>query len=176
MMDEESIFKSLTVKNDGNLKTLDDLSYYGKVFFYSCVHLMIKKNEISPLKQNTLDTFKILSENSILKVKRHEVLNILSTFIDNKGFLINNKKKRLISKINEHIESNLENKRPRKDKEEWLSTYKIQCEKGKHTSNEISKILGMKDVTLRQKISRFKKEHGEIEITYIGMENCKFCL
>ena len=69
-MDEELFFKTLTVNNDGYLKTLKDLSQYGKIVFYACVHLMVKQKEVSPLKhKNTFNTFKILSENDNITVK-----------------------------------------------------------------------------------------------------------
>ena len=82
-------------------RSLNDLSQYGKIVFYACVHLMVKQKEVSPLKhKNTFNTFKILSENDNITVKRNEVLDILSKFVDNKGCLNNNSKKRLIYKIN----------------------------------------------------------------------------
>ena len=103
-MDTDFIFKALTKNNDGYLKSLDDLSTHGKVFFYACFHLMVKQKDISPSKhKNTFNTFKILSENVNISVKRNETLTILSKFIDNKGCLIDEKKKRIISQINDHI-------------------------------------------------------------------------
>ncbi len=58
-MDEESILKSLTVNGDGILQTLDGLSLCGKIFFYSCVHLLEKPLGLDPNKhKNTLNTFK----------------------------------------------------------------------------------------------------------------------
>ena len=114
-MDEEAILKSLTMKGDGTLQSLDELSQFGKIFFYSCVHLLEKPPGLEPHKhKNTLHTFKVLSENKNICVLKKEVLHILTNFVDSKGSLINKKKKRVISMINQHIESN---KKPRKDEE-----------------------------------------------------------
>ena len=69
-MDEVSILKSLR-GDDGTLKDLNELSKWGKIFFYSCVHLLLKPQELEPHKhKNTLNTYK--SENhqiSVLKMK-----------------------------------------------------------------------------------------------------------
>ena len=81
-MDEESIFKALTKNNDGYLTSLNDLSHYGKVFFYACFHLLVKKKDISPSKhKNTFNTYKTLSENENIFVKRNETLDILSKYL-----------------------------------------------------------------------------------------------
>ena len=37
---------------------------------------------------------------------------------------------------------------------------------------EMAEILGMKDVTFRSRVHRYKEK---IEITYGGSENCEFC-
>ena len=106
-MDEESILKSLTVNGDGILQSLDGLSQCGKIFFYSCVHLLEKPLGLDPNKhKNTLNTFKFLSENNNISVSKNEVLDILANFVDSKGCLINKKKKRVIAMINQNIESN----------------------------------------------------------------------
>ena len=56
-MDEEAISKSLTIKGDGILETLDDLSQCGKILFYSCVHLLEKPPGLEQHKhKNTLAT------------------------------------------------------------------------------------------------------------------------
>ena len=72
-MDEESILKSLTWRGDGTLKDLNGLSKCGRIFFYSCVHLLLKPEELEPHKhKNTLNTYNFLSENqniSVLKMK-----------------------------------------------------------------------------------------------------------
>ena len=126
-MDEESILKSLTVNGDGILQTLDGLSQCGKIFFYSCVHLLEKPLGLDPNKhKNTLNTFKFLSENNNISVSKIEVLDILGNFVDSKGCLINKKKKRVISMANPVI-----GKKPRTDEEEWLTAYKSQCQDGK---------------------------------------------
>ena len=178
-MDEESILKSLTLKGDGTLKDLNGLSKCGKIFLYSCVHLLLKPPELEPHKhKNTQNTYKFLSENQNLSVSKAEVLDILANFVDSKGYLNNNKKKRVISLINLHIESNSdtkENKNPRKEEpqkeeEDWLRAYKSQCEKGKHSKTQMATILGMNDSTFRCKLSRLGEE---IKIEYIGSENCQ---
>ena len=105
-MEEEAILKGLTLKGDTKLESLDDLSKVGKYFLYACVHLMEKpKGEIYQHK-NTYNTFKILESKNI-SVKRSEVLDYLSNFVETEGCLINNKKKRVLSMITNHIESNL---------------------------------------------------------------------
>ena len=45
-MDEESILKSLTVKGDGTLVSLDELSKIGKKFLYCCLHLLTNPLEL----------------------------------------------------------------------------------------------------------------------------------
>ena len=93
-MDEESIFKALTKNGDGTIQTLDELSQCGKIFFYSCMHLFGKPPGLEPLQhKNTLNTYKVLSENSNIGVLKNEVLDILANFVDSKGSLINKKKK-----------------------------------------------------------------------------------
>ena len=149
-MDEESILKSLTKNGDGTLLNLDGLSKCGKIFFYSCVHLLLQKPPRLDLHMhtNTLDTFKFLSENENISVLREETLEILANFVDNRGSLINNKKKRVIAMINQDIESNFVNsgsKKPRNEEEEWLRAYKRQC--GKHSKVKMAEILGMKAVS-----------------------------
>ena len=80
-MDEEVILKSLTIKGNGTLQTLNELSQCGKKFFYSCVHLLIKSPGLEPHK-NTLDTFKFFKKNKSINVLKEEVLDILTNFVD----------------------------------------------------------------------------------------------
>ena len=125
-MDEELIFKSLTMKGDGILLSLDELSKAGKKFLYCCLHLLTNPLELEPLNQkSTFNTFQFLSQNKNICVSKNEVLNILANFVDNKGCLTNMNKKRILSTINHHIESNdvlRESKKPRTEEEDWLTT------------------------------------------------------
>ena len=177
-MDEETIFKALTLKGSTRLESLDDLSQVGKNFLYACVHLLEKpKGEIHQHK-NTFNTFKILESKNI-SVDRNEVLNFLSNFVDTEGCLINNKNKRVLSMITNHIESNLNVQKDKKPivegKEDWLTAYKSQCKLGQHNSVEMANLLGMKVDTFRSKILREKKSKV-IEIAYNGPLSCEFCL
>ena len=85
-------------------------------------------------------------------------------------------KERMISIINQHIESNPltnENKKPKKeDEEEWLRAYKSQCKVGEHSKAKMAEILGIKETTFRSKVSRLGKK--KIEIAFSGSENCEF--
>ena len=81
-----------------------------------------------------------------------------------------NLKKRMISIINKHIESNPmtnENKKPKKEgEEEWIRAFKSQCKEGEHSKAQMAKILGIKETTFRSKISRLGKK--KIEISFGG--------
>ena len=172
-MDEETIFKALTLKGSTRLESLDDLSQVGKKFLYACVHLLEKpKGEIHQHK-NAFNTFKILEKKNI-SVNRNEVL---SNFVDTGGSLINNKKKRVLSTITNHIESNLnvQNKKIKLEEEDWLRAYKSQCKSGVHKLVEMAQMIGMNFETFKSKISRLKKSKV-IEIPYSGSLNCEFCL
>ena len=171
-MDEEAILKALT-NGDTKLESLDDLSRVGKNFLYACVHLLEKpKGELHQHK-NTFNTFKILEKKNI-SVNRNEVL---SNFVDTGGSLINNKKKRVLSAITNHIESNLnvQNKKIKLEEEDWLRAYKSQCKSGVHKLVEMAQMIGMNFETFKSKISRLKKSKV-IEIPYSGSLNCEFCL
>ena len=70
-MDQESIFKSLTVKGDGILLSLDELSKAGKKFLYCCLHLLTNPLELEPLNQkSTFNTFQFLSQNKNICVSK----------------------------------------------------------------------------------------------------------
>ena len=87
-MDEESILKSLTVNGDGILQSLDGLSKCGKIFFYSCVHLLEKPLGLDPNKHiNTLNTFKFLSENNNISVSKNDAgcISFYNPFTFNKN-------------------------------------------------------------------------------------------
>ena len=91
-----------------------------------------------------------------------------------KQSLVSAKRKRILSSINLHIESNdvsRENKKPRKD-EQWLAAYNNQCEEKAHSKKDIANVLGIVDTTFRIRLLRNK---DKINITYRGTENCKIC-
>ena len=174
-MDEEEILKALT-NGDTKLESLDDLSQVGKHFLYACVHLLEKPKGELHQNKNTFNTFKILEKKNII-VNRSEVLDFLGNFVDTGGCLINNKKKRVLSAITNHIESNLnvQNKKPKLEEEDWLRAYKSQCKSGVHKLVEMAQMIGMNFETFKSKISRLKKSKV-IEIPYSGSLNCEFCL
>ena len=86
-MDEEKLLKFLTKNNSGVISTLDDLGKCGRVFLYCCIHLLLKDNG----KKNTYKTFLFLENNENIKVDKHEVLSVLSDFVDSNGCLFNRK-------------------------------------------------------------------------------------
>ena len=159
-MDEESILRALTRNGDGILLNLDGLSQCGKIFLYSCIHLLQKPPNLKVQQHNNIfETYKFLSESKNIGVQKLEVLDILGNFVDSKGSLIHNKKKRAIANINQHIESNNDSnqsKKPKVEEVDWLAAYKNQCEKGRHTWAQMADILGTYDTTLKSRVKRYK--------------------
>jgi hypothetical protein len=152
----EDILKSLTTNGDGFVKSFEDISPAGIIFLCATTHLMKKKDGIELSKhRNIFATFKYLSEdNRIVSLDRRQVLDILSGYVDSGGSLIGNKKKRILSMINNHINVERETKKPKLE-QEWLTYYKSQCAIEKHTKIEMATILGLKDTTFRSKIVRY---------------------
>ena len=159
----EDILKSLTNKGDGFVKSFEDISQAGLIFLCATTHLMKKKDGIELSKhRNIFATFKYLSEdNRIVSLDRRQVLDILSGYVDSGGSLIGNKKKRILSMINNHINVERETKKPKLE-QEWLTYYKSQCAIEKHTKIEMATILGLKDTTFRSKIDRYVNQQCEI--------------
>ena len=149
----EDILKSLTNKGDGFIKSFEDISQAGLIFLCATTHLMRKKDGIELSKhKNIFATFKYLSEdNRIVNLDRRQVLDILSGYVDSGGSMIENKKKRTLSMISNHIN---EPKKP-KIEQEWLTHYKSQCANGKHSKIEMATILGLVGTTFRSKIDRY---------------------
>ena len=112
----------------------------------ACISLQTHYVELETLnKRNTPNTFQFLSQNKNICVSKNEVLNILANFVDNKGCLINMNKKRILSTINHHIESNdvpRESKKPRTEEEDWLTAYNNQCKQGAHLQKDIAHMFG----------------------------------
>ena len=93
-METETILKALTKNEDGNLKSLNNLSMIGKEMLYCCVYLLMRsENNSLNLRQMTLPTLEYLLENENIEVNSGHVLNILSNFINNDSCLIDKAKK-----------------------------------------------------------------------------------
>ena len=78
-----------SLKNVFKLLTLKDFEWFVQIweifFLCMCAFHGKKKRSISIKHKNTFNTFKILSENKNITVKRNEVLHILSNLFENKG-------------------------------------------------------------------------------------------
>ena len=173
-MEEES-FRFLTKSNDGNLGfSNENLSIYGEKLLYCAVHNMLKKGNISQKEHNkkTMNTYEVLSNMSDVPLERNKVLNILSNFIDDNGSLINRKKKRQISQINDRLIEN-PNKKIKKE-DEFLTYVKGQC--GIHKNVDMAKILSLTKSTLQSKIDTYRRKGGKFDFTNNDKANCEFCI
>ena len=66
--------------------------------------------EISDTKnKHTYKTFLFLQNNENIDVKQNEVVSILLNFVESGGFLFNQKKKKFLGNITNHIQSNRKN-------------------------------------------------------------------
>ena len=173
-MEEES-FRFLTKTNDGNLGFSNkNLSIYGEKLLYCAVHNMLKKGNVSQKEHNkkTMNTYEVLSNMSDVPLDRNKVLNILSNFIDDNGSLINRKKKRQISQINDRLIEN-PNKKIKKE-DEFLTYVKGQC--GIHKNVDMAKILSLTKSTLQSKIDTYRRKGGKFDFTNNDKANCEFCI
>ena len=142
----------MTKNNSWVISTLDDLEKCGRVFLYCCIHLLLNNG-----KKNTYKTFLFLENNENINVDKHEVLSVLSDFVDSNGCLFSWKKKKILASINDHIESN--NKK--QQKENCLTYAKYQC--GKHDIPQMARWMDIPWQTFKSRIWTYEEKFGKID-------------